>query len=50
MFATLFRNSQTYNDVKVRFVRTDVASVDVGWEMTGVLDAQGSAIPNRRGL
>ena len=51
MFATIFRNSrQTYNDVKVRFVRTDVAAVDVGWEMTGVLDAQGSAIPNRRGL
>ena len=51
MFATIFRNSQqTYTDVKVRFVRTDVATVDVSWEMTGVLDAQGSAIPNRRGL
>lgn len=51
MFATIFRNShQTYTDVKVRFVRSDVAAVDVGWEMTGVVDAQGSAIPNRRGL
>ena len=51
MFATIFRNShQTYTDVKVRFVRSDVAAVDVGWEMTGVLDAQGGAIPNRRGL
>jgi uncharacterized protein (TIGR02246 family) len=51
MFATIFRNShQTYTDVKVRFVRTEVAAVDVRWEIIGVSDAQGSAIPNRRGL
>ena len=51
MFATIFRNShQTFTDVKIRFVRAHVAAVDVRWEMTGVLDAQGNAVPNRQGL
>ena len=51
MFATIFRNShQTFTDVKIRFVCADVAAVDVRWEMTGVLDMQGSAVPNRQGL
>jgi uncharacterized protein (TIGR02246 family) len=51
MFATVFKNShQTYTGIKVRFIRADVASVDVLWEMTGVLDAQGNPRPDRKGL
>src|SRR6266852_1282728 len=49
MFTTIFRNShQTYTDIKIRFVRADVAAVDVHWEMTGVLDAQGNPRPDRQ--
>jgi len=50
-FATVFRNShQAYTDIKIRFKRAEVAAVDVRWEMTGVLDAQGNSRPDRRGL
>jgi uncharacterized protein (TIGR02246 family) len=51
MFATIFRNShQAYTSIKIRFIRAEVAAVDVHWEMTGVLDAQGNSRPDRRGL
>ena len=51
MFATVFRNShQAYTNIKIRFIRADVAAVDVHWGMTGVLDAQGNPRPDRRGL
>jgi len=50
-FATIFKNShQTFTDVKIRFIRPDVAEVDVHWEMTGATDAQGNSRPLRRGL
>jgi uncharacterized protein (TIGR02246 family) len=50
-FTTLFRNShQAYTEIKIRFIRADVAAVDVHWEMAGVLDAQGNPRPDRQGL
>ena len=51
VFATIFRQShQKYTDIKTRFVRPDVAAVDVRWKMTGVLDGQGNPRPDREGL
>jgi|CZKD01.1.fsa_nt_gi uncharacterized protein (TIGR02246 family) len=51
MFSTIFKNShQRYMDIKTRFIRPDVAAVDVHWEMTGATDAQGNPRPDRRGL
>jgi uncharacterized protein (TIGR02246 family) len=51
LFATIFKNShQTFPDIAVRFIRNDIAAVDVHWEMTGATDAQGNAGPLRRGL
>jgi len=51
IFATIFRNSHLENtDTKIRFIRADVAAVDVRWEMKGALDAQGNPKPDRRGL
>lgn len=51
MFATVFRNShQAYTEIKIRFIRADVAAVDVHWEMTSVLDGQGNPRPDREGL
>jgi len=37
-------------DIKIRFVRPDVAAVDVHWELTGQTDAQGNARPPRQGI
>jgi uncharacterized protein (TIGR02246 family) len=51
MFATIFKTShQKCTDIRVRFVRPDVAAVDVRWEMTGATDPQGNARPDRQGL
>ena len=51
VFATIFSKShQEYTDVKTRFIRPDIAAVDVHWKMTGVIDAQGSPRPDRDGL
>lgn len=51
IFATIFKNShQKYTDIKIRFLRPDVASVDVHWELTGVLDPQGNPHADRNGL
>jgi len=51
VFATIFNKShQEYTDVKTRFIRPDIAAVDVHWKMTGVIDAQGSPRPDREGL
>jgi uncharacterized protein (TIGR02246 family) len=51
LFATIFKNShQTMTDIKIRFVRPDVAAVDVRWELTGQTDAQGNARPPRQGI
>ena len=51
MFATVFKNShQKYSDIKTRFIRDDVAAVDVRWAMTGLIDARGKSRPDRDGL
>ena len=51
MFATIFKNShQKYTDIRTRFVRPDVAAVDVRWEMTGATDPQGNPRPERQDL
>ena len=51
VFATIFKNShQKYDDIKIRFIRDDIAAVDVHWQMTGATDPQGNPRPDRRGL
>ena len=51
MFASIFKNShQSYKAIKTRFIRPDVAAVEVHWEMTGATDAQGNPRPDRQGL
>jgi len=51
MFATIFKNSHlSHTAIVTRFIRPDVAAVDVHWEMTGATDAQGNPRPDRRGL
>jgi uncharacterized protein (TIGR02246 family) len=51
MFATIFKNShQSYKAIKTRFIRPDVAAVDVHWEMTGATDPQGNPRSYRQGL
>jgi len=51
VFATIFKNSrQKYTDIKIRFIRPDVAAVDVRWELTGATDSQGNPRPDRNGI
>ncbi len=51
MFATRFKDSHLESDqIKIRFLRPDVAAVDVVWEMTGATDADGKPRPFRKGL
>ncbi|MFZ3367126.1 MAG: SgcJ/EcaC family oxidoreductase [Candidatus Sulfotelmatobacter sp.] len=50
VFATIFSKShQEYTDIKTRFLRPDVAAVDVRWKMTGAMDPQGN-LRDRDGL
>jgi uncharacterized protein (TIGR02246 family) len=50
-FASVFKNSKlTILDVKTRFLRPDIAAVDVRWTLAGMLDPQGAPRPDRRGL
>ena len=51
IFATIFKDSSLkIDDVKVRFIKPDVAAVDEWWEMTGIRDRNGQEIPLRKGL
>jgi uncharacterized protein (TIGR02246 family) len=51
LFATIFKSShQSYTDIKIRFIRADVAAVDVRWQLISVLDEQGNPRPDRNGL
>jgi uncharacterized protein (TIGR02246 family) len=51
IFETIFKKSHiTAGEIKVRFLNSDIASVDVRWEMTGALEWDGKVIPIRRGL
>jgi uncharacterized protein (TIGR02246 family) len=50
-FATVFKDShQTQTDIKIRYLRPDIAGVDVHWELTGATDPQGNPRPKRQGL
>ena len=51
IFETIFKKSHiTASEIKVRFLTSDIASVDIRWEMTGALEWDGKVIPVRRGL
>jgi len=51
VFATVFKDShQEHTEIKIRYIRSDVAAVDVIWKMTGVTDPQGNPRPPRHGL
>ena len=51
LFATRFKNThQTTENIKVRLIKPDVASVDIWWNMTGALDGSGQPRPPRRGI
>ena len=51
VFATIFKNShQKHDDIKIRFIRDDIAAVDVRWQMTGATDPHGNPRPDRHGL
>ena len=50
-FQKMFMQSnQTAEVKKIRLMKPDVAVVDVRWEMTGALTADGAALPVRTGL
>lgn len=51
IFATMFKDSRlTAGPPRVRRVRSDVAAVDLPWEMTGARDPTGGEWQRRRGL
>lgn len=50
-FAGIFSESHQTGKIRsIRFLRSDLASVDVDWEMTGAKAADGSVRPRRSGL
>jgi uncharacterized protein (TIGR02246 family) len=50
-FERFFKQShQTGEVTKIRFLRPDLAAVDIHWEMTGTVDNTGKPIPYRTGL
>ena len=51
LFRTIFKDSHlAVSETRIRFIRPDVASVDVGWNMTGARDPHGNPWPEREGL
>lgn len=51
IFETMFKQSRlSATAVEVRFLRPDIAAVDVHWEMSGARDPKGREWPLRRGL
>jgi uncharacterized protein (TIGR02246 family) len=51
VFQKMFMQSHQTAEVKrIRFLKPDVAVVDVRWEMTGALSPHGASIPFRTGL
>jgi uncharacterized protein (TIGR02246 family) len=50
-FQKMFMQSHQTAEVKrIRFLKPDIAVVDVRWEMTGALSSEGAPIPLRAGL
>jgi uncharacterized protein (TIGR02246 family) len=51
VFERYFKHSHQTGEVsKIRFLRPDIAAVDVRWQMTGAVDDKGEPIPHRTGL
>jgi uncharacterized protein (TIGR02246 family) len=53
IFASIFKNSTLRSDDtknKIRFLKSDIAAVDIFWSMTGVTDPNGKLAPERKGL
>jgi uncharacterized protein (TIGR02246 family) len=51
IFRTIFKDSRLdISETRTRFLRPDLAAVDVRWTMSGARDPQGREWPNRRGL
>lgn len=51
IFRGMFRDSRlAVHETRIRFLRPDVAAVDVAWTMAGARDPQGKDWPDRRGL
>ena len=51
LFDTRFKTShQTTENIKVRLIKPDVASVDIWWNMTGAVNGAGQPRPPRRGI
>jgi uncharacterized protein (TIGR02246 family) len=51
IFKTMFKDSQlTATETRVRFIRPDVATVDVRWKMSGARDPMGNPWPERAGI
>jgi uncharacterized protein (TIGR02246 family) len=49
--AVIFRHSVLRTDeIKIRFLRPDIAVVHVRWSMTGALTPDGKPVPSRTGL
>jgi len=49
--ATVFRKSHlTATEVRVKFLRTDVASLHMRWDLTGLALPNGQPIPDRKGV
>jgi uncharacterized protein (TIGR02246 family) len=50
IFKGMFSDSTlALTDTRIRFIRDDVAAVDVRWEMTGARDPHGKPWPERHG-
>lgn len=51
IFETMFsRSNLAHAGTEIRFIRPDIAAIDVKWEMTGAVDPLGREWPLRRGL
>ncbi|MCG6856646.1 MAG: SgcJ/EcaC family oxidoreductase [Salaquimonas sp.] len=51
IFETMFAKSTlSKTGIDIRWVRPDVAAIDVNWHMTGARDPHGNEWPARRGL
>ena len=51
VFSTVFKSSHlTAKNIQIRFLTPNIASVDIRWEMTGVVGPDGAPIPLRQGL
>lgn len=51
LFETIFKDTElTAIETRVRFIRPDIAAVDVRWKMTGARDPMGNPWPEREGI